>query len=273
MTTYYYAPSGLPQLRLSDLLSHTDTEAQVILSSQRGRVFIAIGGNTAIGFELCKILYPAGATVYVAHLSKKKSEGAIESRKSTIPNPKMSGSLKFLQLDLNDLRIVQAAADSFASQESKLDVLWSNTGTGANGPASSGHPNGITGAGSPPNGIELSVLCTGIPNKPAVNYGASKAGTWLLSRAFARRYMDDEIVSFCVNPGYLKAASIDGTPGRGDPVFGAYTVLFTGLSSDVQVEDSAAYLIPWGRIREHKGTPKHDFIRAGRAVEEVGWCE
>jgi NAD(P)-dependent dehydrogenase (short-subunit alcohol dehydrogenase family) len=45
----------------------------------------------------------------------------------------MSGSLKFLQLDLNDLRIVQAAADSFASQESKLDVLWSNTGTGANG--------------------------------------------------------------------------------------------------------------------------------------------
>jgi hypothetical protein len=63
-----------------------------------------------------------------------------------------------------------------------------------------------------------------------------------------------------------------------EPVFGAYTVLFTGLSSDVQVEDTAAYLIPWGRIREHKGTPRHDFIRAGRAVEEVGvgfgvWCE
>jgi hypothetical protein len=54
----------------ADLPSHTNTEAQVILSSQHGRVFIAIGGNMAIGFELCKILYPAGATVYVAHLSK-----------------------------------------------------------------------------------------------------------------------------------------------------------------------------------------------------------
>jgi NAD(P)-dependent dehydrogenase (short-subunit alcohol dehydrogenase family) len=43
-----------------------------------------------------------------------------------------NGTLKFLQLDLNDLESVKAAAASFAKQESKLDVLWNNAGLGAN---------------------------------------------------------------------------------------------------------------------------------------------
>lgn len=39
------------------------------------------------------------------------------------------GQLRFLHLDLNDLTIVKAAAESFAQQESRLDVLWNNAGT------------------------------------------------------------------------------------------------------------------------------------------------
>lgn len=38
--------------------------------SQHGRVFIVTGGNGGIGFELCKILYGTGATIYMASRSK-----------------------------------------------------------------------------------------------------------------------------------------------------------------------------------------------------------
>lgn len=44
--------------------SPTFTEHDV--SSQVGRVFIVTGGNSGIGFQLCKLLYGNGATIYMA---------------------------------------------------------------------------------------------------------------------------------------------------------------------------------------------------------------
>lgn len=38
--------------------------------SQHGRVFIVTGGNAGVGFELCKILYGTGATIYMASRSE-----------------------------------------------------------------------------------------------------------------------------------------------------------------------------------------------------------
>lgn len=52
----------------------TFTEVGVPASSQHGRVFIVTGGNAGIGLELTKILYAAGATVYIASRSKVSSE-------------------------------------------------------------------------------------------------------------------------------------------------------------------------------------------------------
>ena len=40
------------------------------LPLQQGRVFIVTGGNAGVGFELCKILYGSGATIYMASRSK-----------------------------------------------------------------------------------------------------------------------------------------------------------------------------------------------------------
>lgn len=40
------------------------------LPSQEGRVFIVTGGNVGVGFELCKILYGSGATIYMTSRSK-----------------------------------------------------------------------------------------------------------------------------------------------------------------------------------------------------------
>lgn len=40
------------------------------LPLQKDRVFIVTGGNSGVGFELCKILYGSGATIYMASRSK-----------------------------------------------------------------------------------------------------------------------------------------------------------------------------------------------------------
>lgn len=40
------------------------------IPSQNGRVFIVTGGNAGVGFELCKLLYGLGATVYMGARSK-----------------------------------------------------------------------------------------------------------------------------------------------------------------------------------------------------------
>lgn len=48
--------------------SPTFTEKDV--PSQSGRVFIVTGGNAGSGFELYKMLYTTGATVYMATRSQ-----------------------------------------------------------------------------------------------------------------------------------------------------------------------------------------------------------
>ncbi|KAF6791385.1 putative short-chain dehydrogenase [Colletotrichum sojae] len=312
------------------------TESDVPPGSQRGRVFIVTGGNAGIGLELTKILYTAGATVYIASRSKEKVEAAISAITTKTKTYKTNGVLKFLHLDLNDLRIVASAASTFAAQESRLDVLWNNAGTGGNAvspgqrtaqdlepmmgfhcvatllftsllvpqlraaAASASAPGKtrvvwtssyLAEGGSPPNGVDFSALDKGT-DKSIQNYGASKAGTWFLSREFARRYAGEGIVSVCLNPGNLKTASFDGTSALlmfvldnvmlSEPVFGAYTELYAGLSPDITLERSGSYIIPWGRVRANAATPRQDLIKAGDSVEEGGlgygkklwtWCE
>ncbi|KAH8893648.1 NAD(P)-binding protein [Thozetella sp. PMI_491] len=106
----------------------TFTEKDV--PSQAGRVFIVTGGNSGVGFELCKMLYPTGAKLYMACRSKERAEKAIQAIKEAHPHVKDTSSLAFLPLDLNDLESVKAAAATFQKQETKLDVLWNNAGLG-----------------------------------------------------------------------------------------------------------------------------------------------
>lgn len=103
------------------------TEADI--PSQTSRVFIVTGGNAGLGYHLCKILYSKGGTVYMLSRSESKALEAIKSIKSEIP--KSSGDIKYIHLDLADLTTVKPAAEAFAKQESKLDVLFNNAGMGA----------------------------------------------------------------------------------------------------------------------------------------------
>ncbi|KAF4450320.1 short-chain dehydrogenase [Fusarium austroafricanum] len=101
------------------------------VSPQNGKIFIVTGGNSGVGLELCKILYATGATVYLTSRSEKRGMQAIKDITSS--KPRNPGILKFILLDLNDLESVKHAASTFASQETRLHVLWNNAGTGAYG--------------------------------------------------------------------------------------------------------------------------------------------
>ncbi|CAJ2502782.1 Uu.00g101760.m01.CDS01 [Anthostomella pinea] len=315
----------------------TFTEANVPAGSQAGRVFMVTGGNAGIGFELCKILYPTGATIYMASRSRGKAETAIKAITESVPRTQAGrGHIKFLHLDLNDLDSVKAAAHSFAQQESKLDVLWNNAGAGANrvklgertaqgfepmmgmhcvatllfsalltpqlkaAAAGAESTSGATrivwlasalvDSGSK-HGIDFGVLETGTSDS-VQNYAASKMGSWILGREFARRHGRDGILSVALNPGNLRTGGYDGTSKLlmsvlnatmlHEPVIGAYSELFAGLSPEITMEQNGIYIIPWGRLLPDADVVRQDILSAMKPEEEGGlgygrrfweWCE
>lgn len=237
-------------------------------------------------------------------------------------------------MDLHDLEVVKKAAATFAKQESKLDVLWNNAGTGGNAvnltdrtaqgfepmigmhciatllftklllpqlraAVAAGEPSKtrvvwtasiLADTNSPAHGVDFDRLDKG-HNNGLVNYATSKAGTWILGREFARRHGNEGIVSVIMNPGNLKTGVYAGTPWYlmlfinvllYDTHFGAYPESYAGLSPDIGLENNGTYVIPWGKIRTDKETPRKDLIKAMTPVEEGGlgygsklweWCE
>jgi len=99
------------------------------LPSLAGKVFIITGAASGVGFELAKMLYSAGGTVYIAARSVSRCEGAIEKiTVQTTSGKKAAGKLKPMILDLADLSTVKTAVDEFLRQETRLDVLVNNAG-------------------------------------------------------------------------------------------------------------------------------------------------
>jgi NAD(P)-dependent dehydrogenase (short-subunit alcohol dehydrogenase family) len=84
------------------------------------------GGYTGIGYELCQILHAHNATIYIAGRSKQKASDAIIKLQSSSPNSR--GSLKFLQMDFNDLATVKSGVQIFLSEQDRLHVLVNNAG-------------------------------------------------------------------------------------------------------------------------------------------------
>ena len=104
----------------------TFTEKNV--PTQKGRVFIITGGYSGIGYELVRMLYGTGATVYVAGRSEGIAREAIDRIKAVDPAPSNPGRLEFLFVDLSDLATIKPAVQDFKSKETRLDVLWNNAG-------------------------------------------------------------------------------------------------------------------------------------------------
>ncbi|KAJ5701449.1 short-chain dehydrogenase [Penicillium malachiteum] len=88
-------------------------------------------------------------------------------------------------------------------------------------------------------------------------YARSKAGNVLHAVEYAKRTAGEGILSLSLNPGNLKsglqrhmsrtAAAIAGLILY-DPIFGAYTELYAGLSAEISEEHNASFVAPWGRV-------------------------
>ncbi|KAI0523770.1 hypothetical protein F5B22DRAFT_633877 [Xylaria bambusicola] len=107
-------------------------------------------------------------------------------------------------------------------------------------------------------------------------YGISKAGNYLQGSEYARRYKADGVISVSLNPGNL-----DSELWRNQTyimskmlkwfflyeiINGAYTELFTGLSPEVTMEKSGAWIVPFGRFMR----PRKDLKEATRTKAEGG---
>jgi len=93
-----------------------------------GKVFVVTGGSSGIGKELASALYSLGGKVYVLARNQEKTEGVFGEIRSAHPTPQAGAELKFVAIELSDLRSVRAAADAFTAAEQRLDVLFLNAG-------------------------------------------------------------------------------------------------------------------------------------------------
>ncbi|KAL7935439.1 hypothetical protein V8C35DRAFT_299466 [Trichoderma chlorosporum] len=90
-----------------------------------------------------------------------------------------------------------------------------------------------------------------------VRYSISKTGNLFIGSEWAQRDAANGILHVTANPGNLKTPLQRNMSAvevyamallLHDPIYGAYTELFSGLSPDVKPEHSGRFIIPWGRF-------------------------
>ncbi|KAJ7816064.1 hypothetical protein B0H14DRAFT_1397646 [Mycena olivaceomarginata] len=87
------------------------------------KVILVTGSNTGIGYELVRLLAAKGHTVYLA--SRKESAGT-----EAVAQIKKEKNLdvKLVQLEITDIKSVEAAVATVQKAEGRLDVLVNNAG-------------------------------------------------------------------------------------------------------------------------------------------------
>jgi len=98
------------------------------LPSLVGKVYIITGAASGVGFELSKILYAAGGTVYIAARSVSRCNGAVEKIKTELGNRKTLGRLETMVINLADLGSIKEPVEEFLRKQTRLDVLVHNAG-------------------------------------------------------------------------------------------------------------------------------------------------
>lgn len=83
-------------------------------------------GNSGIGYETANQLALHDARVYIASRSRERVRQAIQRMSQSAQGKTLD--LHFLELDLQDLKSVKAAATHFMALESRLDILINNAG-------------------------------------------------------------------------------------------------------------------------------------------------
>ncbi|KAJ2901581.1 hypothetical protein MKZ38_001660 [Zalerion maritima] len=128
-------------------------------------------------------------------------------------------------------------------------------------------------------------------------YAGTKTANWFLAKhwgdGFSKGGKGEEqgkgngVLAMTLNPGNLKTPITDEIPIMQKailmichrPRMGAYTMLFSGLSRELGMEDQGGYVIPWGR---RHFAPRQDILDSMKSKEDGGtglsrdfweWCE
>ncbi|KAJ4077885.1 hypothetical protein BFJ70_g16421 [Fusarium oxysporum] len=98
-----------------------------LLGKLSGKVVLITGGNQGIGLETARAIHATGATVYVTARTSAKLEQAISDITSW-PEAKSDAPVYGIELRLDSLASVRAAAKSFLEKSDKLNILINNAG-------------------------------------------------------------------------------------------------------------------------------------------------
>jgi protochlorophyllide reductase len=89
-----------------------------------GKVVVVTGANSGLGFESSKIMAAHGATVVLTARNLEKGKAAHAAILKDAP----AASLDLMQLDVGDLKSVQAFVSAFKTKYDRLDILLNNAG-------------------------------------------------------------------------------------------------------------------------------------------------
>jgi NAD(P)-dependent dehydrogenase (short-subunit alcohol dehydrogenase family) len=179
------------------------------------------------------------------------------------------GPFLFTQLLLPSLKAASSAPNTPLAS---VRVVWTSSQT--------------VDLAAPAEGITMSEL-DNPPSDQAKNYVNSKTGNWYLASEFGERVKGYGILSLTQNPGNLNSNLMREhtwmkffvRPLLYPPRMGAYTELWAGLAPELGIENSGAYVVPWGRLHP---APRQDLVKSvtsvddggtGRAAEFWAWCE
>jgi NAD(P)-dependent dehydrogenase (short-subunit alcohol dehydrogenase family) len=140
---------------------------------------------------------------------------------------------------------------------------------------------------TPKGGLDMNKISQP-PKTQQQQYSITKAANWFLASQLASKVAQHGILSVTVNPGNLKTAltrhlpkwvDILASPLTYQPIYGAYTNLWAGFSSELSMRDGGTYIVPWGRRHPN---PRPDLVAALASKEDGGtgvaqafeeWCE
>lgn len=134
----------------------------------------------------------------------------------------------------------------------------------------------IVDTSAPVGGIRSSDILDPLSLTQQQNYATTKTMNWFLAALFARRLGSKGGLCLTQNPGNLKTPLLRHMPWivgfvtspiLYQPVMGAYTELWAGLSEELSLADGGKYVVPWGRL--HPG-PRQDIVSALDAKEHGG---
>ncbi|CEI67817.1 hypothetical protein FVEN_g9617 [Fusarium venenatum] len=101
-------------------------EDEEVKGKLAGKTIFITGANQGIGFETVRALRTTGATIFLGVRDLKKGQQAVEDLRAS--NPNNGAPLHLIELSLNSLNSVRAAAQAFLAQRANLNILILNAG-------------------------------------------------------------------------------------------------------------------------------------------------